>query len=107
MESKEISTYEQIHRNRRVMLLIEVFRLARWTIEQVEMLDENGWKLAAICAGITSETDPKEPSETTRQQVIDTMLAYAELPKRKINATKARQILGNIDKPKPPKKRRR
>lgn len=99
-----VSTYEAIHRMRRVLALIEVFRVADIKADQVQMMDTRRWQLAAICAGITSPDNPKAPSDTTTEMVVATMREYELLPCRKINATKARQILGEINISKPKRK---
>lgn len=101
MESKnEPNSYEEANRLRRVLVLIEVFRLGHISADEAESMDDNRWKLAAICAGITPPDNPKAPSSVTRDLVINTMREYAALPSKMINSTKARSILGEITKPK-------
>ncbi len=99
MESKdEPNSYADANRLRKVLKLIEVFRLGGFSADQVAGLTADQWRLASICAGVG--WDDRSTHEITIDLVVSTMRDYLELPKRKVNAAQARAILGKIDKPK-------
>lgn len=94
----EANSYADANRLRKVLQLIEVFRLAKFTADQVAAMTSDQWKLAAVCAGV--KWDDRSTHEITIDLVIHTMRDYEQLPKRKVNAAQARSILGKIEKSK-------
>src|SRR3954471_15499791 len=101
---QEPNSYADANRLRKVLRLIEVFRIASYSADQVASMNADQWRLAAVCAGVG--WDDRSTHEITIDLVVRTMQDYEELPKRKVNAAQARSILGRIEADKPKRKRK-
>ncbi len=102
IEDHDDNAWAQANRLRRVIRLMAVFRLRQFTADLIEAMTDDEWKLVALIAEVVWPI-----SDATKNLVIGGVREEAELPKRKINSAKARQILGAIEAKRKPKRGRK
>src|SRR5258706_109838 len=89
-EDRDPHSYEEANRFRKVLKLLTLFRVTRFGIKRVKALNNDGWKIAAMCAGYA------EISDITKSLVVVAMEDEIKIRKAMVNATAARAILGRI-----------